>query len=77
MLKPFVYSEAIFYPPCIANGTMLTLLKSYTRLSCGFGIAFTMNPMISFLIYYNGFNYGSVKGDVQRDGWLNINIDLF
>ena len=50
-----------------------------TRLSAGYGISIPINPMISILLYYNALNFNSRlgKGDIERNGYINLNIGFF
>jgi hypothetical protein len=50
-----------------------------SRFSAGFGISIPINPMISILLYYNALNFNSRlgKGDIERNGYINLNIGFF
>ena len=76
-LKAFTYGEMVFYPS-YKNRLSFKFLRSDTRLSFGFGMAVPLNEMISILVYYNAINFNSApKGDIERKGFLNINIGFF
>lgn len=77
-LRFFTYGELTFYPSLKAKGLInMQTFKDYTRLAGGFGVSLSINPMISILFFYNAFNFGSSKDDIERRGYLNFNMGFF
>jgi hypothetical protein len=74
-----MYSEVAWYPSIKETALSLRGVMGQTRLSAGFGISIPINPMISILLYYNALNFNSQggRGDIERKGYINLNIGFF
>lgn len=79
-MRFFTYGELAFYPSLKAKGLLnFNTIKDHTRISGGFGLCIPVNQMISILVYYNAFNFGTSKngGDFERRSYFNVNMGFF
>jgi hypothetical protein len=73
-IKPFVFGEAIYYPPAMAKG------REWCRGGMGYGISIPLpvSDMFTLQIYQNAFILNAKhKGDVARTTCVEIEIGFF
>lgn len=81
-LKPFIFGELIYYPPCNEKSpTLAASLKRYTRGGFGFGLSVPLpiNEMLNLHIYQNIalFNASKQRGDIARNSMIEVEIGFF
>ena len=82
-IKPFLFSELVFYPPYTSNYSGLSALdqfKKYSRCGLGFGfsVPLPIGDMLSFHLYQNVLMFNSShKGDIIRNSFVELDIGFY